>query len=156
VVNAIETGGVPPSSQTSSAGGPGNAAIVQQVIHAAYDAFQSGLHAALYLSAGLVIVAGILAAVTLGRERSAARAEHQTDLYRTVLPDSSRNFGLAWRCRREMASPEDHHRRVGGRRGHRAGGGPGYRAARQSNSGQARPGRTPTAAPRSPLHPASR
>jgi EmrB/QacA subfamily drug resistance transporter len=77
VVNAVETGGVPPSSQTSSAGGPGNAALVQQVIHAAYDAFQSGLHAALYLSAGLVIVAGILAAVTLGRERSAGRAAHK-------------------------------------------------------------------------------
>jgi len=67
VVNAIETGGVPSSSQSSSAGGQGNAAIVQQVINAAYDAFQAGLHAALYLSAGLVIAAGILAVITLGR-----------------------------------------------------------------------------------------
>ena len=65
VVNAIETGGVPPSGATTSAGGPGNAAIVQQVINAAYQAFGTGLHAALYLAAGLVIGAGILTAVTL-------------------------------------------------------------------------------------------
>jgi hypothetical protein len=63
---------------------PGNAAIVQQVIHAAYDAFQAGLHAALYLAAGLVILAGILAAVTLSREGSAGRAEHQEKI---SLPD---------------------------------------------------------------------
>jgi len=65
VVNAIETGGVPPSGTTSSAGGSGNAAVVQQVINAAYQAFGAGLHAALYLAAGLVIGAGILTAVTL-------------------------------------------------------------------------------------------
>jgi EmrB/QacA subfamily drug resistance transporter len=65
VVNAIETGGVPPSGTTSAAGGAGNAAIVQQVINAAYHAFGTGLHAALYLAAGLVIGAGILTAVTL-------------------------------------------------------------------------------------------
>ena len=65
VVNAVETGGVPPSGTTSSAGGPGNAAVVQQVINAAYHAFGTGLHAALYLAAGLVVGAGILTAVTL-------------------------------------------------------------------------------------------
>jgi hypothetical protein len=64
VVNAIETGGVPPSGATTSAGGPGNAAVVRQVINAAYQAFRTGLHAALYLAAGLVIGAGILTAVT--------------------------------------------------------------------------------------------
>ena len=64
-MNAIETGGVPPGGATTSAGGPGNAAIVQQVINAAYQAFGTGLHAALYLAAGLVIAAGILTAVTL-------------------------------------------------------------------------------------------
>ncbi|HYB15991.1 MAG TPA: MFS transporter, partial [Streptosporangiaceae bacterium] len=74
VVNAIETGGVPPSSQTSHAGGAGNQAIVQQVINAAYDAFQAGLHAALYLAAGLVLAAGALAVITLGRDRSSGRA----------------------------------------------------------------------------------
>lgn len=65
VVNAIETGGVPPSGATTSAGGPGNAAVVQQVINAAYHAFGAGLHAALYLAAGLVIGAGILTVLTL-------------------------------------------------------------------------------------------
>ena len=65
MVNAIETGGVPPSGTTSTAGGAGNAAIVQQVINAAYHAFGVGLHAALFLAAGLVIGAGILTAVTL-------------------------------------------------------------------------------------------
>jgi hypothetical protein len=65
VVNAIETGGVPPSGTTSSAGGAGNAALVQQVINAAYHAFGVGLHAALYLAAGLVLGAGILTILTL-------------------------------------------------------------------------------------------
>ena len=49
----------------------GNAAVVQQVINAAYHAFGAGLHAALYLAAGLVICAGVLAAITL---RSPARS----------------------------------------------------------------------------------
>ena len=75
VVNAVETGGVPPSGTTSSAGGAGNAAVVQQVINAAYHAFGTGLHAALYLSAGLVIAAGILTAITL---RSSARPNAPT------------------------------------------------------------------------------
>ena len=75
VVNAIETGEVPPSGTTSSAGGAGNAAVVQQVINAAYHAFGTGLHAALYLSAGLVIAAGILTAITL---RSPARPDAPT------------------------------------------------------------------------------
>ena len=64
-MNAIETGGVPPSGTTSSAGGSGNGAVVQQVINAAYQAFGDGLHAALYLAAGLVVGAGILTAITL-------------------------------------------------------------------------------------------
>jgi hypothetical protein len=76
VVNAIETGGVPPSSATAPSGGPGNAAIVKQVIDAAYQAFGTGLHAALYLAAALVIGAGILTAVTL---RSPARPDRPDD-----------------------------------------------------------------------------
>lgn len=59
----------------SSAGGAGNAAVVQQVINAAYHAFGTGLHAALYLSAGLVLAAGILTAITL---RSSARPDAPT------------------------------------------------------------------------------
>jgi hypothetical protein len=72
---------------TSSAGGPGNAAIVQQVINAAYHAFGTGLHAALYLSAGLVICAGILAAVTL---RPSPRPGGRTDAFvASSGPDSA-------------------------------------------------------------------
>jgi hypothetical protein len=42
---------------------------VTKVIDAAYASFGDGLHAALYLAAGLVIVAGLLAAATLrGRQ----------------------------------------------------------------------------------------
>ena len=44
--------------------------MVQQVIDAAYHAFGTGLHAALYLAAGLVIGAGILTAVTLRPPRN--------------------------------------------------------------------------------------
>jgi EmrB/QacA subfamily drug resistance transporter len=70
VVNAIETGGVPPSNATTSAGGPGNAAVVQQVINAAYQAFGTGLHAALYLAAALVLGAGLLTVFALAPSRS--------------------------------------------------------------------------------------
>ena len=65
MVNAIETGGVPPSGTTTLAGGPGNAVVVQQVINAAYHAFGAGLHAAPFLAAGLVIGAGTLTVITL-------------------------------------------------------------------------------------------
>jgi hypothetical protein len=74
VINALETGGVPSNSHTAGAGGAagaGQGKLVQEVIQAAYHAFQSGLHAALYLSAGLVIAAGALAAITLRRRPSA-------------------------------------------------------------------------------------
>ena len=40
---------------------------MQKVVHAAYDAFQSGLHAALLLSAILVLAAGLFSFVLLGR-----------------------------------------------------------------------------------------
>lgn len=61
----IETGQVGTNINYSSYG-----PIVQKVIGAAYSSFGDGLHAALYLSAGLVLVAGVLAAVTLGKEPS--------------------------------------------------------------------------------------
>ena len=63
VIHALETGAVPPSG-TSPGTPAGEAALVRQVIQAAYTAFQAGLHAALYLSAGLVLAAGLLAALT--------------------------------------------------------------------------------------------
>jgi EmrB/QacA subfamily drug resistance transporter len=61
VVNAIETGQIP--QNTSAYSGFGK--LVQEVIGAAYTAFHDGLHAALYLSAGLVLAAGLLAFITL-------------------------------------------------------------------------------------------
>jgi sugar phosphate permease len=70
VIHAIETGGVPSSGNTAGAGGAaaaGQGQLVQEVINAAYTAFHQGLRAALFLSAGLVLAAGILAAVTLGQ-----------------------------------------------------------------------------------------
>jgi len=58
VANALETGQIPKNTY-------GDAKIVKEVIDAAYSAFHNGLHAALYLSAGLVLAAGLLAAITL-------------------------------------------------------------------------------------------
>jgi MFS family permease len=72
IIHAIETGGVPSSGNTKGAGGAeaaGQGTLVQEVIHAAYNAFYSGLHAALYLSAFLVLAAGLFALVALrGRQ----------------------------------------------------------------------------------------
>jgi MFS family permease len=72
VIHALETGAVPPSGHSAGAP-PGEGSLVQQVIQAAYAAFQTGLHAALYLSAGLVLGAGILAAITLAPRFAPAR-----------------------------------------------------------------------------------
>jgi MFS family permease len=60
ILEFIETGQVG-TNINYNAYGP----IVQKVIGAAYSSFGDGLHAALYLSAGLVLLAGLLAAVTL-------------------------------------------------------------------------------------------
>ena len=67
VINAIETGLVPSSSKTHGAGAGYSSKEVQEVIQAAYSAFQAGLHAALYLSAVLVLAAGVFSWVLLGR-----------------------------------------------------------------------------------------
>ena len=77
VINAIETGQIP--QNTSAYAGYGK--IVQEVIGAAYTAFHDGLHVALYLSAGLVLAASLLAFITL-RSRPAGGIF-------TVLPRSS-------------------------------------------------------------------
>lgn len=60
ILEFIETGQVGTNINYKSYG-----PIVQKVIGAAYSSFGDGLHAALYLSAGLVLLAGLLAAVTL-------------------------------------------------------------------------------------------
>ena len=70
VIHAVETGGVPSSGNTKGAGGAagaGQGTLVQEVIHAAYSAFYAGLHAALLLSAILVLAAGLFTFVLLGR-----------------------------------------------------------------------------------------
>jgi len=100
VINALETGGVPPSSTTA-----GRGKLVQEVIQAAYHAFQAGLHAALHLSAGLVIGAGILAAATLGKHRTGPsrpqeRAGGPTRAAGQSLPgwrSCARTSGSGWR-----------------------------------------------------------
>jgi EmrB/QacA subfamily drug resistance transporter len=61
VANALETGQIP--KNTGQYAGYGQ--LVQEVIGAAYTAFHHGLHAALYLSAGLAMAAGLLALITL-------------------------------------------------------------------------------------------
>jgi hypothetical protein len=66
IIQFIETGQVTGNLNKYSGYGP----IVQKVIGAAYSSFGDGLHAALYLSAGLVFFAGALAAVTLHDGRS--------------------------------------------------------------------------------------
>jgi len=60
VITAIETGAIPANTNY----GPFEK-LVQEVIGAAYSAFHNGLHAALYLSAGLALAAGLLALITL-------------------------------------------------------------------------------------------
>ena len=77
IIRVIETGQVDTylgkfGGQVSQAG---QGSLVSQVESAAYSAFGEGLHDAFYLSAGLVILAGLLAAVTLGsRPARPARA----------------------------------------------------------------------------------
>jgi len=73
VIHAIETGGVPSSGHAKGAGGAaaaGQGSLVQEVIRAAYNAFYTGLDAALLLSAFLVLAAGLFTFVALRRRRS--------------------------------------------------------------------------------------
>jgi EmrB/QacA subfamily drug resistance transporter len=66
VINAIETGTVPSSRNAGGAGPASEAKLVQQVISAAYDAFGTGLHVALFASAGLVFAAGVFTVLWFG------------------------------------------------------------------------------------------
>ncbi|HEY2508782.1 MAG TPA: MFS transporter, partial [Streptosporangiaceae bacterium] len=63
VINGVETGQTPSNSNAFSSYG----SEAKKVIEAAYSAFQSGLHGALYLGAALVLAAGIFSFVVLGR-----------------------------------------------------------------------------------------
>jgi len=69
IIQVLETGQV--NTYLNKFGGS-QSNLITQVESAAYSAFGDGLHAAFYLSAGLVIAAGLLAAVTLGRARPGA------------------------------------------------------------------------------------
>ena len=62
IIEVIETGQI--DKYLSKFSGEGG--LIAEVESAAYAAFGDGLHAAFYLSAGLVILAGLLAAFTLG------------------------------------------------------------------------------------------
>ena len=77
VINGVETGLTPAGGKAGGAGGAAGAGqpkLVQDVIQAVYSAFESGLRAALYLSAVLVLVAGIFSFFWLAR-RSPAEPE---------------------------------------------------------------------------------
>jgi EmrB/QacA subfamily drug resistance transporter len=67
IIQVIETGQIDKYlSKYSSQGG-----LISEVEGAVYAAFGDGLHAAFYLSASLVILAGLLAAFTLGKRSTA-------------------------------------------------------------------------------------
>jgi EmrB/QacA subfamily drug resistance transporter len=65
VIQGVETGAEPSNGNGSSQAPADQGKLVQEVIHAAYSAFQAGLHVALYLSAALMAVAAIASLVTL-------------------------------------------------------------------------------------------
>jgi EmrB/QacA subfamily drug resistance transporter len=76
VINGVLTGQEPSVGGTSALAPAGQGKLVREVIQATYSAFQSGLHDALYLSAGLVAGAGILTAITISvaSDRAYARS----------------------------------------------------------------------------------
>jgi hypothetical protein len=76
VINAVESGGVPSNGNTTdNPAAAGQGEIVQKVINAAYKAFETGLHASLYLSAGLMLLAAALAVTTMGRRAARSGAD---------------------------------------------------------------------------------
>ncbi len=68
VINGVENGAEPANGGTA-AGPAGQGKLIQEVLQASYSAFQSGLHAALYLSAVLVLVAGVVSFALLSRDQ---------------------------------------------------------------------------------------
>ena len=94
VVNAVETGTVPSSRHAKGAGPAAEGRLVQEVIHAAYSAFYAGLHAALFLSAGLVLAAGLFTIAMFGhhptpgssrRPETGRNARHRSRPQRTYV-----------------------------------------------------------------------
>jgi EmrB/QacA subfamily drug resistance transporter len=76
VINGVLTGQVPSVGGSSSQAPAGQGKLVSQVIQATYSAFLSGLHDALYVSAGLVAAAGILTAITITVGSDRELSEH--------------------------------------------------------------------------------
>ena len=76
VINGVLTGQVPSAGNSSKLAPAGQAKLVHEVIQATYSAFQSGLHDALYVSAGLVAAAGILSAITITVASDRELSEH--------------------------------------------------------------------------------
>lgn len=76
VISGVLTGKEPSAGQASKAAPAGQAKLVHEVIQATYSAFQSGLHDALYVSAGLVAAAGILTAITITVASDRELSEH--------------------------------------------------------------------------------
>jgi len=72
VITAVETGTLPSSRHAKGVGPPNEGKLVQEVINAAYSAFYAGLHAALFLSAGLVFAAGLFTVAWFGSHHDAA------------------------------------------------------------------------------------
>jgi len=71
VINGVETGYVPSVGHANGAGATaGQLTYYREVIQAVYNAFESGLHAALYLAAALVLVAGVFSFFWLGRKQA--------------------------------------------------------------------------------------
>ena len=83
IISFIETGQAPTNYESA---GP----IVGKVIQAAYASFGDGLHDALYLSAALVIVAGLLTAVTPDEAGRDAWVAEQTTALRQAAPGALR------------------------------------------------------------------
>jgi MFS family permease len=73
-IKIIETGGLTGGSGQASVGGAGagEGVLIVQVTHAAYNAFYDGLRAALFLSAFLVLAAGLYAFIDLRRRQRRA------------------------------------------------------------------------------------
>jgi EmrB/QacA subfamily drug resistance transporter len=72
VISGVESGLAPSGGNTSGVGPANQGSLVQKVVEAAYSAFESGLHAALLLSAILVLAAGIFSFILLGRRAADA------------------------------------------------------------------------------------
>lgn len=76
VINGVLTGKEPSVGGSSAQAPAGQGKLVREVIQATYSAFESGLHDALYVSAGLVVAAGILTAITITVTSDRELSEH--------------------------------------------------------------------------------